>query len=291
MRESELPLYTVGPATSRALEALQEKYLPRCRIEGQETGNGGKLAEYILQHYSRPPSTRNGTADAFPAESTAAEGHPAVEETQEGESPAANEQRLPLLFLVGETRRDIIPTTLSSASLPGTQRIHVDELVVYETQLRPDFTEKLSRTLCRCGGESDSGRGEAALKEDGGRGGGGGARETVAEGEQDSGSGDEEEEEEEDLKQMVGKGPIWIVVFSPAGCGELVKLLEAGQGKEGGEGNRVFVATIGPTTREVLLQEHGWEVDVCADTPSPEGLGEGIVRFMRERGIGMGENP
>ncbi|MCJ1250285.1 hypothetical protein MMC30_007511 [Trapelia coarctata] len=257
VRELELPLYTVGPATSRALGVLQEKYLPRCRIEGQETGKGANLAQYILKHYSCPPMpTKDATptTDAPPKDAADGEDHT----VSNGQT-----QRLPLLFLVGETRRDIIPVSLMSEGLPPEERIRVHELVVYETQLMEDFRERLSRTLCHCGGESEDG-------------------EKVVEGSTDN------EREGEVAQRKVRKGPVWVVVFSPAGCRELVKVLRAGQGKEenkGGKGEkRVFVATIGPTTRDVMVEEHGWEVDVCAEKPSPEGLGEGIERFMQERG-------
>lgn len=263
VRELEIPLYTVGPATCRALQVLREKRLPRCGIEGQETGNGEKLAEYILEHYSRFPASPGERAGT------------------EAAKDAGPRQRLPLLFLVGETRRDVIPTALSAASLPAAQRVRVDELVVYETRFLPDFRGELSRTLCRCGGEGAGEAGDVAVRGDDHQGGGvcGEGRKPV-EGEGEGEKGGVEKEQE-------GEGPIWIVVFSPAGCGELVQVLQAGRGKEGGrqEGKRVFVATIGPTTRDVLLREHGWEVDVCAERPSPEGLGEGIGRFMRERGM------
>lgn len=267
VRELEIPLYTVGPATHRALQVLREQYLPRCGIEGQETGNGEKLAEYILEHYSR-----------FPASPGESRGTEAAED-------AGPRPRLPLLFLVGETRRDVIPTALSAASLPAARRVRVDELVVYETRLLPDFRGELSRTLCRCGGEGAGEPGGVAVRGDDRQGGGvcgeGGKR---VEGEGDQGG---VEKEQEGAQQMGREGPIWIVVFSPAGCGELVQVLQAGRGKEGErqEGKGVFVATIGPTTRDVLLREHGWEVDVCAERPSPEGLGEGIGMFMRERGM------
>ncbi|MCJ1471671.1 hypothetical protein MMC13_000311 [Lambiella insularis] len=219
-----VPLYTVGPATSRALTALRDQHLPRCSVHGREAGNGANLAAYILQHY--PPSPSPAPAPA---------------------------PRPPLLFLVGETRRDVIPVALTSSTLPAEQRIPVDELVVYETRVVERFGGTLGRTL--------RGLDEA------------------------------------------GERVRWIVVFSPAGCAEMVRALrERGEGgTEGrdrgeetgsgvGEGEEeqersIFVASIGPTTRDYLLQEFGFRVDVCADQPSPEGLAEGIERFMKERGL------
>lgn len=257
--ELEIPLYTVGPATSRALGVLRERYLPRCSIHGQETGNGANLAQYILTHYSRfptPPPKRGTPKNDSGGEAPSQE-----------ESPVKTRQRLPLLFLVGEIRRDIIPVSLMSEALPTEEQTCVDELVVYETQLMGDFRERLSRTLCECGVEG----GDGAERRRG--------NEKV--------EGEEDIQATDAVKPTKGKGPVCVVVFSPAVCGELVEVLRAGQGK-GQEGEKkVFVATIGPTTRDVMVKEHGWVVDVCAEKPTPEGLGEGIERFMKERGIAM----
>lgn len=115
-----------------------------------------------------------------------------------------------------------------------------------------------------------------------------------------------------------------MVVFSPTGCEGMLRALgrlrvdaegegegegevgkeEVGEGvgkqggcKEGEEGEgvrkeeekeerkQVFIATIGPTTRDYLLEKFGVEADVCAEVPSPEGVEVGIRRFMRERGL------
>jgi len=43
------------------------------------------------------------------------------------------------------------------------------------------------------------------------------------------------------------------------------------------------IATIGPTTRDYLRTEFGYEPDVCAEKPSPEGIEEGIKMFMQEQ--------
>ncbi|KAF2495189.1 tetrapyrrole biosynthesis, uroporphyrinogen III synthase [Lophium mytilinum] len=90
------PLYVVGPATARGLRSLNLQ----CPILGEESGNGEALAAFILDHYD---SIHKG-------------------------SP-----KPPILFLVGEKRRDIIPKTLESESLPLERRSKVDELVIYET--------------------------------------------------------------------------------------------------------------------------------------------------------------
>jgi uroporphyrinogen-III synthase len=91
-----LPLYVVGPATARGLRALNL----RCPILGEETGNGEALAGFILEHYNTL--------------------HPSVSNP-------------PILFMVGDKRRDIIPKTLQSEHLPSDKSARVDELVIYET--------------------------------------------------------------------------------------------------------------------------------------------------------------
>ena len=53
----------------------------------------------------------------------------------------------PLLFMVGEQRRDIIPRTLMDPQLPENRRIHVNELVVYGTGVMETFEEDFKRIL------------------------------------------------------------------------------------------------------------------------------------------------
>jgi hypothetical protein len=52
------------------------------------------------------------------------------------------------------------------------------------------------------------------------------------------------------------------------------------------EGSRrsgtTFVASIGPTTADYLKTELGFQVDVCAEQPTPDALREGIERFMED---------
>lgn len=52
----------------------------------------------------------------------------------------------PLLFLVGETRRDIIPRTLGAAG------VRVEELVVYETDVAESFREEFRSAVQRTEG-------------------------------------------------------------------------------------------------------------------------------------------
>lgn len=203
-----VPIYTVGPATSRALKAISQE--SPLSVFGSDTGNGEALAHYMLQHYS----------DIYRERRT---------------KPA-------LLFLVGDTRRDIIPKTLMSPALPEEQRIQVDELVVYDTGVMDSFEHDFATLL-----------------------------------------------------QVTQDSPVrWVVVFSPTGCQAMLRALgmiddETGKVKTGerggGCGNRkgkrkTYIATIGPTTRDFLRKSFGFEPDVCAEKPSPEGVGEGIKKFM-----------
>ncbi|GAD93044.1 uroporphyrinogen-III synthase [Paecilomyces variotii No. 5] len=80
-----------------------------------------------------------------------------------------------------------------------------------------------------------------------------------------------------------GKRAMWTVVFSPTGCDAMLKVLDLLPGeksKTADEGRREFVTTIGPTTRDHLRSKYGFDPDVCAEKPSPEGVGGGIEAFM-----------
>lgn len=166
-----------------------------CRIVGEETGNGDALAQYILANHSA-------------------------------------DRAHPLLFPVGEQRRDIIPKTLQSESLPVEQRIGVEELTVYETGEMASFREDFVRAL-------NDARAENKAKQ-------------------------------------------WVVVFSPTGCRAMLQ----GIGLCDNDGNilndvisqsrTTRIATIGPTTKAYLQNEFGFEPDVCAARPSPEGLSEAM---------------
>lgn len=78
----------------------------------------------------------------------------------------------------------------------------------------------------------------------------------------------------------------WLVVFSPTGCKAMLQSLglldpkneKFGEAQRGR--NRPLIATIGPTTRDYLNREFCFEPDVCAEKPSPEGVGAGITAFM-----------
>jgi uroporphyrinogen-III synthase len=115
-----VPVYSVGPATTRALRAIP--HAPRALdVFGEHTGNGDALAHFILDHYSE-------------------------HYRRLGRNPPPR----PLLFPVGEQRRDIIPKTLMDDKLPAERRIEVVEEVVYGTGVMEsfpvDFAEALNST-------------------------------------------------------------------------------------------------------------------------------------------------
>lgn len=201
----DLILYVVGPATSRSLKALQASHLRKCQILGEETGNGENLAHFILDHY---------------------------------DSAFASDSKPPLLFLVGEQRRDIIPQTLMSQDLPDDRRLEVEEMVVYETGVMASFESQFRK----------------------------------------------------ELESNQAKKAVWVVVFSPTGCEVMLRnsgLLdeETGRAKRRCQSTgqrQYFVATIGPTTRDYLRKTFGFEPDVCASKPSPEGIGQGIEKFLSQ---------
>lgn len=110
----DIPVYSVGPATSRALKAIPQSPTP-LQIFGEHTGNGQDLAHFILDHY----------AEWYPD----------------------REPKPPLLFLVGEQRRDIIPKTLMDEGLPSSRRVPVDEETVYGTGVMESFPNDFSQVL------------------------------------------------------------------------------------------------------------------------------------------------
>ncbi|KAK0611158.1 tetrapyrrole biosynthesis, uroporphyrinogen III synthase [Immersiella caudata] len=110
-----VPIYSVGPATTRALKAVPVPSAHPLNIFGEHTGYGTDLAQFILKHYAEWYKDRSSMP--------------------------------PLLFLVGEQRRDVIPKVLGAASYP------VDEVVVYRTgvmqSFRSDFDQWLDKTADR----------------------------------------------------------------------------------------------------------------------------------------------
>ena len=206
---ASLPLYVVGPATARGLKALGLG----CSIVGEDSGNGEALAKLILEHYNKNVMHKT----------------------------RPDEANLPLLFLVGEQRRDIIPKTLQSSSLKEPERIEVHELVVYES------------------GEMSTFKSDFLAK----------------------------------WQKWQHSQWSWVVVFSPTGCRAMLEclgVLDEASGKVNEDmrvNERPAIATIGPTTRDFLVQKFGFQPEVCASKPNPEALAEGISAFMQSNAVQM----
>lgn len=208
--DKDMPIYVVGPATASGVRALG---LP-CPIVGEQTGNGDALAKFILEWHA-----------TLSRDVTFLEG-----------------RKLPLLFLVGEQRRDIIPKLLQSEEVHPLDRIKLTEVVVYETGEMATFEEDFTALV-------------RAAK----------------------------------TKKVTRQ---WVVVFSPQGCEAMLNglgWLDEKSGQFSAElrevmsgGMETRIVTIGPTTREFLVQEFGFEPDVCAERPSPEGVAEAIEGFGKD---------
>ena len=110
-------MYTVGPATAFAITHLHFS-----TIIGADTGNGGALADLIVRTFSRDDSLTINRPRVF---------------VEESDRPPS----LPLLFLVGDKRRDIIPKRLAAKGIP------LEELVVYETAVASTFDKELDEVL------------------------------------------------------------------------------------------------------------------------------------------------
>jgi uroporphyrinogen-III synthase len=115
-----MTVYTVGPATALAITKLHFS-----TIVGADTGNGGVLANLIVQSFRRDHSLAKDYSTSS-------------EESTENHYPLP---QLPLLFLVGDKRRDIIPKRLAA------ENIALEELVVYETAVASTFDEELDGVL------------------------------------------------------------------------------------------------------------------------------------------------
>ncbi|KAL8676806.1 MAG: hypothetical protein Q9186_006713 [Xanthomendoza sp. 1 TL-2023] len=84
----------------------------------------------------------------------------------------------------------------------------------------------------------------------------------------------------------------WIVIFSPTSGESLLRALGwlKGDTKDGWRiqrlvDRRTYIASIGPTTRDYMKSTFGFDVDVCAEKPSPEGVRQGVEEFMRTEGL------
>ncbi|KAL9028257.1 MAG: hypothetical protein Q9196_003355 [Gyalolechia fulgens] len=86
----------------------------------------------------------------------------------------------------------------------------------------------------------------------------------------------------------------WIVIFSPTAGETLLRALgwlaDGSTQVHGPEhpcwtDRKTSVASIGPTTRDYMQKTFGFEVDVCAGKPCPEGVRRGLDDFSRKRAL------
>lgn len=81
------------------------------------------------------------------------------------------------------------------------------------------------------------------------------------------------------LQKTADRPKRWVVVFSPTGCNSMLEVLGLLEGKPRGQSPTTHIATIGPTTRDYLVNKFAFHPDVCAAQPSPEGVWNGITQF------------
>jgi uroporphyrinogen-III synthase len=171
-------------------------------IFGSDTGTGEELAQFIINHYN--------------------EWHP------------RQAMKTPLLFLVGEQRRDVIPRLLMADTLHENRKIRVQEIVVYSSHVHSSFETEFKQEMART--QSSPRR--------------------------------------------------WVVVFSPIGCEVMMRVLNM-VSRDGNEHpqaslNQTHVVTIGPTTRDYLQTQFGFEASLCAETPTPSGVMQAIRETIRK---------
>jgi uroporphyrinogen-III synthase len=181
------------------------------KIFGEHTGNGESLSHFMLEHYGTWYETRS--------------------------------EKPPLLFAVGEQRRDIIPKTLMSSDLPPGRRIRVDELVVYGTGVMESFKRDLCQSLADT--RASQMRWIVVFSPTG--------CDTMLAG---------------------------LELLDETANGDSENMAKKEQSPT--RARKTFVATIGPTTRDHLIRTFGFCPDVCAAEPSPQGIRTGILQFMKE---------
>lgn len=270
------PLYVVGPATERALQDLavsestsgagRKAHSPystlNTSIHGAHTGNGASLATFILEHYNQLYRDHWFTyfeaprLPFIPLLGMSSQNY--GRKRLDGDDPRLRKK--PLLFLVGETRRDVIPKTLQSQD-DHKLRIEVDEMEVYRTEVMKSFETDLDNLLNQ-------------LDEQQGR--HGNLRAVVVFSPQGS-----------DL--MLKKIGYLSVDGQPTEKSERRWWRESKPGDNSGTEAGWIVVTIGPTTRDYLKETLGVEPDICSEKPNPQSLRNGIENFLRARLFGAPE--
>jgi uroporphyrinogen-III synthase len=158
-------------------------------------------------------------------------------------------RKKPLLFLVGEKRRDAIPSTLMSGDLPETEKIGVEESEVYKTVVRERFEHDFKGKI------------EQAEKD---------GRKVVV------------------VVVFSPQGcEAMLRCLGFIDCEKKLTVVEKKKWRSGPTGSRkqYVIATIGPTTRDYLKRTFDFDADVCAAKPSPDGVANGIWEFLRRQQI------
>lgn len=297
LRGLRLRLYVVGPATARAVqEEVVARWLPGCRVcGGARAGSGEVLARLMLGEFDGDGGDDDGGGggggggrregytddddDGDDGDDDGGGGKEMGEGKGEGEGEGEDDgskvreggggggrgkrrrrTRRPVLFLTGEKRRDVLPKMLRDP---------------------PGSSEKWGKR-----GQNEEEELDQGMKD----------RKPIQVDEMVVYQSAELEEFPFTFEQMLSRtepppgGVRWVVVFSPmAGRGMMkgLRWLDEGTGKvrkDLYEGRTTFVACIGPTTRAYLWEEFGFDADVVAGSPSPDGLRDAIVGFMREKG-------
>lgn len=254
-----------------------------CWVEGSEAGTGEALAHVILRslrsrrHHSHQTGEQWRVTDQTPTRTGDGGGNENGNENGDGDADKDRDangdangdasgdangdrngdrnetgnQNTKVLFLTGETRRDVLPRLLREGG------VAVEEVVVYGTRVDDGFaaevrrglreTEEMARTsgmrwmvVFSGQGAREMLRGLGWLDENG--------RAKKEE------KGEDEEDEEDDDDQRNWRD----------------------------QRRRTLVASIGPTTAEYLKTEFGFPVDVCAEKPTPDALRQGMERYMQE---------
>lgn len=264
---TDFPSYVVGPATERILQVLSNEHASRdgkvsynpftrlrITINGAETGNGANLAAYILKHYNQLYAEH--WFNYFEAPRLPFIPLLGMSSQNYGRKRLdANDARLrkkPLLFLVGETRRDVIPKTLQNQS--DAERIEVDEVEVYRTEVMEGFDNAFKEVTAEIGAKENSG-----------------ARLGVIVVFSPQGS--------DIMLKNIGyldqNGKPTVQAQSRSWTAS----------DEGSSPLRWILVTIGPTTRDYMKDTFGIESDVCAEKPNPESLRKGIEAFMENNDL------
>lgn len=166
-------------------------------------------------------------------------------------------RKRPLLFLVGEQRRDIIPKTLMhDLAVDDPTRIDIHEVEVYKTELSRDFTRMFEDAVRRL--DDRPGVQVAVVVVFSPQ----GCREML----RTLGLVDEHDRATRSARTRWHSDPS----ADPTGA-------------VSGVGPRWVIVTIGPTTRDYVRDTFGFEADVCASKPSHEGVRQGIEAFLEEK--------